>query len=339
MTGSRKKLAALLLAAAMILSMAPARAQEKPTHVSFILPVTSLAYSFIYIADTLGFWKDEGLDVSIANIGGIGATNALLSGNADITAASGATLITGRARGQKLQVIASIHPLLTIELVLGKDSAAKTGVAADAPLDARVRALRGMTIAVDAVGGMPHAYLKYVARRAGLDPDADMTITPVAPVGMNAAMTSGRVDGFVMSQPWITMAKLNGTGVAWISPLTKDSPELRPLVYSVLMTRDGWCAEHSDTCARFGRGVVHALNFMQDEKEKSLAALAPHFRDMDPVVFRAAFDEQRQAAQRHPVTTDQALRNTQDFCLAAGLITEDEKRDSFPGYYVNDYVQ
>jgi len=336
---SCRKAAALLVAAAVMLAVLPARAQEKPTHVSFILPVTSLAYSFIYIADTLGFWKDEGLDVGIGNIAGIGATNALLSGNADITAASGATLITGRARGQKLQVIASIHPLLTIELILRKEIAAKTGVAQDAPLDARARALRGMTIAVDAVNGMPHAYLKYVVRRAGLDPDADMTITPVAPVGMNAAMTSGRVDGFVMSQPWITMAKLNQTGVAWISPLTRDSPELRPLVYSVLMTRDGWCAEHADTCTRFGRGVVHALNFMQDEPEKSLAALSPRFKDMDPGVFRAAFDEQRQAAQRHPVTTDQALRNTQDFCVGAGLIAPDEKREDFAGYYVNDYVK
>ena len=202
-----------------------------------------------------------------------------------------------------------------------------------------MRALRGMTIAVDAVNGMPHAYLKYVARRAGLDPDADMTITPLAPVGMNAAMTSGRIDGFVMSQPWITIAKLNNTGVAWISPLTRDSPELRPLVYSVLMTRDGWCADHKDTCTRFGRGVVHALNFMQDEPDKSLAALAPRFRNMDATVFRAAFDEQRQAAQRHPITTDQALRNTQDFCVGAGLIAPDEKRSDFTGYYVNDYVQ
>lgn len=320
----------------LLLSGWPARADEK---IHFVLPVTSLAYAFVYIGDNLGMWKDQGLDVEVSTLTGIAATNALLSGNVEVSASSGATLITGRARGQKLQVIASIHPVLTVELILRNDVAAQTGVSADAPLAARVKALRGTTLAVDAINGMPHAYLKYVLHQAGLDPDGDLTISPVAPVGMNAAMQAHRIDGFIMSQPWITMAKLGRTGLAWISPLTNDSPELQPLVYSVLMTREGWCAGHEDACRRFGRGVRAALAFMQDEPEKSLAALAPRFKDMDPTVFRAAFEEQRRAAQRVPVTTDRALRATQEFCATAGLINPEEKRDDFAGYYVNDYVQ
>src|SRR4029453_5659486 len=101
------------------------------------------------------------------------------------TQVSGSAGPGGGARGQKLLGIVGTINRPSVQIVLRKDMAA--GFDAKAPLAQRVAALRGRTIAVDAINSVIHAYLRYVAKRAGFDPE-EIRVAVLQPPNMLAAL-------------------------------------------------------------------------------------------------------------------------------------------------------
>src|ERR1700684_1050925 len=97
------------LVAAFCLNISAAEAQTK---VTLALPTTNTAFSFAYLAHDLGYWKAEGLDVNIVVLTGLASTNALLSDSVEFAGASGTTLLTANARGQRITAIASLFDKL-----------------------------------------------------------------------------------------------------------------------------------------------------------------------------------------------------------------------------------
>jgi len=77
-----------VLAAAGIALARPATAED----VTLALPALNLGFATSYIADGMGYWKDDGLNVRVVEITGVGAMNAVLSKSADFSNSSGATI-------------------------------------------------------------------------------------------------------------------------------------------------------------------------------------------------------------------------------------------------------
>ena len=65
----------------------------------------SLNFTPNYIADAMGFWKEQGLNVKITQLGGIQAMNAMLAGSVEFSNSSLATIIRANIRGQKVLAI------------------------------------------------------------------------------------------------------------------------------------------------------------------------------------------------------------------------------------------
>jgi ABC-type nitrate/sulfonate/bicarbonate transport system substrate-binding protein len=327
-------------AAALALAVPRAQAAE-PSHpkVTFSLPTVSVNYAFAYVADAKGFWKDEGLDVDLISIAGPSSANALLGGRIEFTGASAVTLFAALARGQKPILFANINDTLTMELVVGKALAEQSGLTRASDIMQRIAVLRGKTIAVDAVNSIIHGYLKYVLRKGGIDPETDVTITPIPAIGVVPALQAKRIDAFVMSAPFTLIPEQTGDGVMWISSPLGDLPELVPTLSTILITRAEFCEKNADSCRRFGAGIKHALAFILDHPEEALALIAPRFKTLDPALLRAAFDRARKSLKRTPTASDEAMAKAQDFAVAAGLLKPQERLASFAGTYTNDYVK
>ncbi len=231
--------------------------------VSLTLPVLSLTFSADYIADTKGYWKDQGLDVQIQSIPGVGGANAVLAGSVDFGQTSGGAFLNANAHGQKLFAIANTIDKMQVEIVLSKAYAEKAGVTDKSPLHARALALKGARLAVDAPNSIVHGYLKYVLRKNGLNPDTDVVVSPMQPLAVLAAFKAGQIDGFAMSRPWPSVARKENGAVLISSALDNEFPELAPFAYNLLFTRPDYCSAHADTCRKMalrgGAGnAVHA---------------------------------------------------------------------------------
>src|SRR6266852_6731333 len=167
---------------------------------SVVLAVPNVALTFApgYLAEDLGLFAKQGLNLKSVVIAGIGSANAVISGSADFAQISGATLTRAAARGQRMLAIVSTLNRPTIQIVVRKEIAAAAGFDPTATLDKRVQVMRGRTIAVDSINSVIHGYVLLVARRAGYSAD-DIRIAPMAPNNAIAAFQTRQVDGFAMS--------------------------------------------------------------------------------------------------------------------------------------------
>lgn len=328
------RVTATLVAALVIGHGAAAAGMQK---VSVALPVTSLTFSPNYVAEAEGFWKKQGLDVTLHNIAGVGAMNAVLAGSIDFSNSSGPVVLRANIRGAKVQGIGVLLNGLPLAISVPPGMLKKAGLTLDSPVAARAKLLKGKTVTVVAPNTIPHIYLRYFARKGGLDPERDLTVTSMSPVEGLAALKSGRVQGYVQSAPWPQIAEKEGVGV-YLS-VARDLPEFSPLAYNVVVTKTGFCDTKPDICTRMMAGYAEAMKFMHDHPEKAVTDLHAVMKRVDADVIASAL---KLIAGLTPSSTKFSLaelEHAQDLMIAGGMIKSSERLASFDGVYTNKYAK
>lgn len=300
---------AVAIATALVL---PAQAQ--PIKTKMVLPAVSILFAPVYIAQDAGYFKDAGLDVELGLLGGPAALNALIGGSADFTTIAGLIQMRAAQRGQKTLGIAGLQENATTEIVLAASVAEKFASAKTA-VD-RAKALKGLTLAVDAANGLPHAYLRYVARQGGIDADRDIRLVFIAPPGMAAALQKKEIDGFIFSSPFSLEAVKNGATL-WISGPRGDFPELNPTTYNVLVARDGYCTSNAAACTAMVAALARSMRLITSEPQQALALLTKRFDKMDPDLLKQAFDSAQRNTPAKPQPMGKAYEHTVDTMAAA----------------------
>lgn len=274
-------------AISVMIAAASTTALAQPAKPKLVLPAVSIIFAPVYIAEDAGYFKEAGADVEVSQLAGPAALNALIGGSAEFTTIAGLLQVRAAQRGQKTLAIAGLQESATSEVVL---SAAVAGrlAAARTPVD-RARALKGLTLAVDAANGLPHAFLRYVARQGGIDADRDIRLVFIAPPGMDAALQKKEIDGFVFSSPFTLEAVRRGAQL-WISGPRGDFPGVNPTTYNVLVARNGYCTSAAATCRGVVRALDRSLHLINTEPQKAMAILAKRFDKMDPELLKQSFD-------------------------------------------------
>jgi len=201
----RRLVQALALAPAASLGVAPfARAQslEKPKLTIAVGGKNLLYYLPLTIAEGNGYFKAEGLDITIADFaGGSRALQALIGGSADIVSGAFEHTINMQVKGQRLRafVLQGRAP----QIVLGINP--KT-----MPNFKSVAELKGKKLGVTAPGSSTNVLANFVLAKAGLKP-GDVSIIGVgAGSGAVAAMRTGQIDALSNLDPVITLLVRSG---------------------------------------------------------------------------------------------------------------------------------
>ncbi len=150
-----------------------------------------LAY---YVAEDLGFFAQEQLEVKHQVLAGVASFNAVVAGSADFAFASGASITRAAAHGQRMLAIAQMNNRPSWDIVIRKDVAEAAHFDPNAPIEQRAKVLQGKIMGTQGINALDHAYLKVVARLGG-DPE-NMTVSAMAPVDTLAAFARHAIDGF-----------------------------------------------------------------------------------------------------------------------------------------------
>jgi NitT/TauT family transport system substrate-binding protein len=145
----------------------------------------------VTLADALGYYRDEGLDVAIDSFpSGAKAAEALMGGSVDVADFIYEHNLQMAAEGQRVRTFFVIT--IGDSRVLAVTPSAMSRIR-------RVEDLKGSSVGVPSAGSGSHLWVKYYLGRHGLGP-ADYS---VAAVGMGAtaiaAAESGRVDAVALS--------------------------------------------------------------------------------------------------------------------------------------------
>jgi NitT/TauT family transport system substrate-binding protein len=182
--------------------VAHAQALEKPKVALAVGGKNLLYYLPLTVAETLGYFKNEGLDVTINDFaGGAQSLRALVGGSVDVVSGAFEHTVNMQAKGQKLRafVLMGRAP----QIVLGVNPKVM-------PNFKSVADLKGKKIGVTAPGSSTNVMANFVLAKAGLKP-SDVSIVGVgASSGAVAAMRSGQIDAISNLDPVITLLQRSG---------------------------------------------------------------------------------------------------------------------------------
>jgi len=267
---ARGAIASALLAAALA---TPAAAQDKPlTKVIFSLDFIPLGrHAPWYAALSQGYFKDEGLDVSIIPSQGTAQTiQAVESGTANIAFVDVPSVVLARANGSKLKMVAVNYQKAPYAIFSLSNGANVT----------QPKQLEGLTLGSGAGSFTPKVIEGFMTQN-GLDP-SKLKITNVAPPARATTLLSGQVPAiefFVMAKPGLEAGAKDAKTELRTFLLSDHGLEL----YSngIAVTED-YLAKNADVVKRFVRAGLKGWKFAlanpqkaADEQIKYVASLKP----------------------------------------------------------------
>lgn len=198
----RRTLLSTGLAMATLPTLGLAQSLEKPKLTVAVGGKNLFYYLPLTIAEQLGYFKAEGLDVTIVDFaGGAKALQAVVGGSADVVSGAFEHTINMQAKGQAMR--AFVLQGLAPQIVLGVNP--KT-----MPNFKSIADLKGKKIGVTAPGSSTNVLVNFVLAKAGLKP-SDVSIIGVgAANGAVAAMRSGQIDAISNLDPVITLLQRSG---------------------------------------------------------------------------------------------------------------------------------
>src|SRR5262245_42931491 len=185
-----------LLAAVLAVGAAHAQAPEKKQITLGVGGKTALYYLPLTIAERLGHFKEQGLDVTINDFrGGAQSLQALAGGSVDVVTGAYEHTIRMQAKGQDVRAVIELGRFPGIVLGVRKDRAD----AYKSPAD-----LKGMKIGVSAPGSSTNFFVMYLLAKAGLKPtDASYIGVGIGP-SVIAAVVKGEIDAMSNLDPMMT---------------------------------------------------------------------------------------------------------------------------------------
>jgi NitT/TauT family transport system substrate-binding protein len=163
---------------------------------------TALYYLPLTICERLGYFKEQGLDVTINDFrGGAQSLQALVGGSVDVVTGAYEHTIRMQAKGQDIRAVIELGRFPGIVVGLRKDRAAGYRSAAD---------LKGTKIGVSAPGSSTNFFVMYLMAKAGLKPtDASYIGVGIGPSAV-AAMKKGEIDALSNLDPMMTKLEQDG---------------------------------------------------------------------------------------------------------------------------------
>ena len=196
----------ILIAGSAGLIAAPAfvsaQTLEKPKTTIAVGGKNLLYYLPLTVAEHRGYFKAEGLDVTIVDFaGGARALQAVVGGSADVVSGAFEHTVNMQHKGQRMRafVLQGKAP----QIVLGVNPKTMAGYKT-------VADLKGKKIGVTAPGSSTNVMVNFILAKAGLKP-SDVSIIGVgASQGAVAAMRSGQIDAISNLDPVITLLQRSG---------------------------------------------------------------------------------------------------------------------------------
>lgn len=269
-----KKIVSIVLAVSMLAvcvtgCKTTTRKQLKPVVLNEV--AHSIFYAPQYAAIELGYFEDEGLDLTLVN--GAGADKvmtALISGDADIGfMGSEASIYVYQQGSDDYAVNFAQLTQRAGNFLVGRE-AQDNFTWAD---------LKGKKVLGGRAGGMPEMVFEYILKKNGIDPAVDLTIDQSINFGLTAAaFTSNDADYTVEFEPFATGLEKEGNGHV-IASLGVDSGYVPYTAYSV---KKSYLEKNPETIQKFTNAIQKGLEYVNTHSAEEIAkVIQPQFKETD----------------------------------------------------------
>ena len=232
----------------------------------------SIFYAPQYVAIEEGYFKDEGLDMTL--ITGFGADKtmtAVISGEADIGFMGAEASIYAYQEG-------ATDPVVNFAQLTQR--AGNFLVAREEMSDFKWEDLKGKKVLGGRKGGMPEMVFEYILKQNGLDPQKDLSIDQSIDFGATAAAFTGdnSADFTVEFEPSATALEKQGAGYV-VASLGVDSGYVPYTSYSA---KTSYMEKNPDIMQKFTNALQKGMDYVQKHTPEEIArVIEPQFPETD----------------------------------------------------------
>ena len=261
-------------------------------------------YLPLTIAEQLGYFKAEGLDVEISDFaGGSRALQAVVGGSADVVSGAYEHTINLQSKGQKFQAF----------VLQGRAPQIAMGISPKTMPDYKTVAdLRGKKIGVSAPGSSTNMVANLILSRAGLKPGDVSFIGVGTAAGALTAFRSGQIDAISNTDPVMTMLEQKGE-----IRIIADTRTLKGTVDVFGGSMPAGCLyapvefvqKNPNTVQALTNAIVHSLKWLQTAGPSDIVKTVPEgYLLGDRALYLAAFEKVREAISLDGIITDEGAR-------------------------------
>lgn len=227
----------------------------------------SIFYAPMYVAIEEGYFKDEGIDLTL--ITGFGADKtmtAVLTGEADIGFMGSESTVYTYAGGTEDYVVNFAQ--LT-------QRAGNFLVAREPITNFSWDMIKGKNVLGGRAGGMPQMVFEYILKKNNIDPSTEVNIDQSIDFGSTAAAFSGGDADFTVEfEPHATALEEKGDGYV-VASLGEDSGYVP---YTAFSAKKSYLENNKDTIQAFTNALQKGMDFVQSHTPEEIArVIAPQF--------------------------------------------------------------
>ncbi len=264
---------------------------------------TLLTYLPTTLAEELGYYEEEGIDVDLQDLqGGSKALTAMIGGSTDVTSGYYEHTIQMQAKNQPVKAFVNMNLSSGLALVVAEKNKDSIKSIAD---------LEGKNVGVTSPGSSTDMFVKYLLSENGMGLDAASVSAIGAGSSAVAAVEQGQVDAAVMLEPDITvLEKRLGTEPTVIEDVR--TPEGLKEVFgtdawpsSSLYATSDWLEQNPEAAQKLAAAIKKTLQFIADHSGEEIAAEMPEsFAGGDPAQYAQVIDEMKVALSKDGVFTE-----------------------------------
>jgi NitT/TauT family transport system substrate-binding protein len=261
-------------------------------------------YLPLTIAEQLGYFKAEGLEVEISDFaGGSRALQAVVGGSADVVSGAYEHTINLQSKGQKFQAF----------VLQGRAPQIAMGISPKTMVNYKsVADLRGKKIGVSAPGSSTNMVANLILSRAGLKPGDVSFIGVGTAAGALSAFRSGQIDAMSNTDPVMTMLEQKGE-----IRIIADTRTLKGTVdvfggsmpAGSLYAPLEFVQKNPLTVQALTNAMVRCLKWLQTAGPSDIVKTVPEAYLLgDRALYLAAFDKVREAISPDGIISDEGPR-------------------------------
>lgn len=323
------RLPALLTVLALVVGLAVRSTvllREEPPPTLIRVTVASAGVSLMgnlpaELADSQGWFRQEGLDVTMQDLkGGAAAAKALIGGSAEFACLALDHALKARAQGEDLVLLATYTRYPGLTLVVDSRLADRVRTVAD---------LKGTRVGVTSLGSGSHLALQALLVKNGLAL-ADVDALAVGIGTMPAALEQGSIQAAMHYDPFVTQLLEEKRAFALVDLTGEEGTRAlygSDYPYLGLMTRRDVIRDKPDLCQKMVNAVVVAQRFLQSRSAEQVARVLPPEFTHSGGLFVRALQHTAPGFSPDGVVTEEEVRTVLRSLQATGALPADLSLD------------
>jgi NitT/TauT family transport system substrate-binding protein len=279
------RLFALALAGCLLLGCRPAGRDQIP-HLRIATGGRGgLDFIPAYLASSLGFFREAGLDVTIEDLAGTAkAVESLLGGSTELVAGGYDATIEMASKGQHLKSIFLIERWPPLAIV--------TGTHSHKPIRT-IKDLKGSAVGVSSPGSSTHRFLNYLLVKNGLTPSDIVAVGVGLNFSMTAAIEHGNVQAAVAGPLGRALVTSRSGANVMADCLSAEGSRQTlgtdNLPFIALIARSDWLNQNEATARKIGQVMSRTVNWIRGRSAEQVRdAIPQRYRGNDSPLYLTA---------------------------------------------------